>query len=311
MSNPTFAGVIPPVVTPLTAHGELDEESFIRVLERLVEHGVHGIFVLGSTGEVAFSTDAQRGRIIELAVQQVAGRIPVLAGVIDTQTARVKEHIDQAVALGVDGVVATAPFYAITPPAQVRRHFELLGEHSQVPVFAYDIPVCVHTKLDWRMLVELGSQGSIAGVKDSSLDDVSLRWLVDANRRAGRPLTILTGHEVAVDGAYLAGVDGCVPGLANVDPAGYVALHDAAMAGDWERARTLQDSLARLMQIALVPTTTAGWGAGVGSFLTALHRMGILESNQAPEPFPALSQEDSDRIGVLLDEHEWVGRAAR
>lgn len=297
-----IAGVLPPVVTPLRDDGSLDVASYERLIERLIGAGVDGLFVLGSTGEVAFCTDAMRRQVLAEAVRIVDRRVPLLAGVVDTQTARVLEHVRAAEQAGADAVVATAPFYAVTHTAQVRKHFEILGEQSGVPVYAYDIPVCVHSKLDPDMLVELGRSGAVAGVKDSSGDDISFRRLVLKNRDAGSPLTLFTGHEFVVDGAYLSGADGSVPGLGNVDPAGYVRLHRACAAGDWEAARREQDRLARLMEICLSPRATTGWGAGVGAFKTALMLQGVLSTNQVPEPFDALAGADVDAVRAILDE---------
>ena len=295
-----FTGVIPPLVTPLTSDRRLDVAGLERVIDRLIAGGVHGIFALGSTGEVVFTTDAMRRQVITEVVRLVRGRVPVLAGVVDTQTARVLEHVRVAADLGVDAVVATAPFYAITPSAQVERHFEILGDRSPVPVYAYDIPVCVHAKLDPDMLVRLGTGGAIAGVKDSSGDDVSFRRLALRNADAGSPLVLLTGHEFVVDGAYLSGADGSVPGLANVDPAGYVRLHEAAVRGDWSVLRAEQDRLARLMEICLSPRRAAGWGAGVGAFKTALQILGVIATNQVPEPFDALDGDDVEAIRAIV-----------
>ena len=199
-------------------------------------------------------------------------------------------------------MVATAPFYALTPLDAVRRHFELVGRASSLPVYAYDIPVCVHAKLDGEMLVQLGLDGHIAGVKDSSGDDISFRRLVVRNREAGEPLTLLTGHEVVVDGAYLSGADGVVPGLGNVDPDAYVRLHQAARRGDWEAVRSEQDRLVHLMQITSASRSVAGWGAGVGGFKTALMLQGVLATNQVPEPFEALGSDDTDAVKRILDE---------
>ncbi|MCW3156964.1 dihydrodipicolinate synthase family protein [Micropruina sonneratiae] len=302
MSVRPFQGVIPPVLTPLTDNRQLDVASFERLVNRLIDNGVDGLFVLGSTGGVVFATAQERERILAEAVRIAAGRVPVLAGVIDTQTAPVLQHIKAAEQVGVDAVVATAPFYAITARDTVRRHFEIIGERSNVPVFAYDIPVCVHTKLDPDLLVDLGLRGAITGVKDSSGDDVSFRRLALKNSDAGEPLTLLTGHEFCVDGAYLAGAHGSVPGLGNVDPAGFVALDQAAKVGDWEGARRIQDRLARLMEICLAPVSAQGWGAGVGAFRTALWSMGVIDSNQQPEPFDALDERDLHTIRQILEE---------
>src|SRR5699024_7786298 len=92
-------------------------------------------------------------------------------------------------------------------------HFRAIAEATNLPLYAYDIPVCVNVKLPVDMLMRLAADGVIAGVKDSSGDDVAFRWLCQANEDAGHPLRIFTGHEVVVDGAYLSGADGSVPGL--------------------------------------------------------------------------------------------------
>lgn len=294
-------GVVPPTVTPLTVDRELDVPSFERMLERMLAAGVNGIFVLGSTSEVAFCTDARRLEILREAARIVGGRVPMLAGIIDTETLRMLEHARAAADLGYDAVVATAPFYALQGMAEVDRHFEILGERAGLPVFAYDIPVCVHTKLVPEQLVELGRKGAIAGVKDSSGDDVSFRRLVAQNRVAGSPLRIFTGHEVCVDGAFLAGADGVVPGLGNVDPAGYVRMYEAYRAGDWEGVRAAQDRLAALMEIAFCVRSRVGFGAGVGSFKTALRELGVIATNQMPEPVEALSGADVEAIRAIID----------
>lgn len=300
MDSSRFKGVIPPVVIPLTRDRTLDLVSFSRNIERMIEAGVDGLFFLGSSGEVAFLTDAQRQHVLQEAVSIVRGRVPVLAGIIDMETLRVIDQAKRAEAIGVDALVATAPFYALGGPKETERHFRAIRENTDLPLFAYDLPVCVHTKLDPTMLVRLGTDGVLQGVKDSSGDDVSFRWLILENRDAGHPLQLLTGHEVCVDGAYLADADGSVPGLANVDPVSYVEQWKAAQAGDWERVKTIQDHLARLMFVTRRVKATVGFGAGVGAFKTALWQMGLFETNQMREPVQALAGDDVAAIVEVL-----------
>lgn len=306
MSSPScsarYSGVIPPVITPLTADGALDVDSYTAVLERMIGAGVDGLFLLGSSGEAAFSTDARRREILAEGMRIVGGRVPVFAGVIDTQTERVVEQARSAAELGVQALVATAPFYALGGPEVVERHFRVLRERVDLPLFAYDIPVCVHTTLDGAMLVRLGQEGVIDGVKDSSGDDVGFRQLVRANARAGAPLSLLTGHEVVVDGAYLSGADGAVPGLANVSPEPFVEQWRAAQAGDWETVRLLQDELADLMRIVSVTSGVSGYGAGVGAFKTALRLMGVISTNRMTEPVAALDEDNARAIAGVLEE---------
>ena len=296
-----FHGVIPPAVTPLTADQELDLPSFTRSINRMIDAGVNGIFTLGSSGEVAFSTDARREEIIRAAIDIVDGRVPVFVGCIDTETNRVIEHARLARELGASAIVATAPFYALGGMAEVERHFRLIHEAvPDLPLFAYDIPVCVHTKLPGDMLVRLGLDGVLAGVKDSSNDDVSFRFLVDDNSKAGHPLTLLTGQEVVVDGAYMAGADGSVPGLANVEATAYVRMWNAYRKGDWGSVRTEQDKMAALMRITSVVQGVQVFGAGVGAFKTALALLGVCDTNQMPNPVAPLAGENVERIAAVL-----------
>ena len=241
MTESQFHGVIPPVVIPLDANRQLDLEAFERSINRMIDAGVDGLFFLGSSGEVAFLTDAQRYHVLQEAVAIVGGRVPVLAGIIDMETLRVIDQAKRASGFGVDGLVATAPFYALGGPRETERHFRQIAAATNLPLFAYDLPVCVHTKLDPTMLVRLGKEGVLQGVKDSSGDDVQFRWLCIENEEAGHPLQVFTGHEVVVDGAYMSGADGSVPGLGNIDPYSYVEQWKAYQAGDWERVREIQD----------------------------------------------------------------------
>ncbi|MDK6567051.1 dihydrodipicolinate synthase family protein [Corynebacterium pyruviciproducens] len=296
-----FHGVIPPVVIARHEDGTFDEESTTKNLNRLLEAGVDGLFILGSSGEGAFVTDTERDQVVKNAIAVAGGKVPVLVGCIDTQTSRVIEHIKHAEAVGADGIVATAPFYALGGLPQVERHFRLLHEATSLPIFAYDIPVCVHVKLPPELLIKLGKDGVLAGVKDSSGDDVSFRFLAQLNNEAGHPLRLFTGHEVVVDGAYLSGADGSVPGLGNVDPWGYVRQWQAYQKGDWETVRAEQDRLARLMRITGVATSITGFGGGVGAFKQALKLQGIFASATMPEPVAELTEEEIAQIREILE----------
>ncbi len=300
MSDFRIRGVVPPVVTPDTPDHELDVPSFERLINRMIEAGVDGLFFLGSSGEVVFSTDERRDQIVREAVRIVDGRVPVLVGIIDTETERAIAHGKRAIALGADALVATAPFYALGTMADVERHFRILHDELDAPLFAYDIPVCVHTKLPWKLLAKLGAEGVLAGVKDSSGDDISFRYLCQENERLGHPMSILTGHEIVVDGAYLSGADGSVPGLANVEPYGYVRMWQAAQAGDWATAKAEQDKLNELSHIFDVTTGVAGYGGGVGAFKTALMLMGVFSSNTMPRPVAELEGANVEAIRKVL-----------
>lgn len=295
-----FQGVVPPVVTPLTTDFRVDYASFTRVIEHLLAGGVHGLFILGSTSEVVFHDEATRRAILEHAVKITNGRAPILAGVIDPTTDRVIGHARTAKSIGVDAMVVTAPFYTRTSQPEVLDHFRYIREAVDAPIIAYDIPVCVHTKLERASIVTMAREGTIAGVKDSSGDEGGFRYLL--SDLADRPeIFLMTGAELTVDGILLAGAHGVVPGLGNVDPHAYVRLYDAARRGDWATARKEQDRLARLFEIVRVslPRTSAG-SAGVGGFKTAMRRLGVIQTNIMARPQRSLNDEEAKRVEAIL-----------
>ena len=300
MEQGKFEGVVPPVIVPLKADRSLDADSFERSINRMIDAGIDGLFFLGSSGGVAFATDAERDEIMEHACSIVNGRVPIMAGVIDIETNRVIEQVKRMESFDVDAIVTTAPFYAISGPKEIERHFRQIRTSTDLPLFAYDIPPCVNKKLEVDMLVRLGKEGIIQGVKDSSGDDVAFRWLIVENEQAGHPLQLFTGHEVVVDGAYLGGADGSVPGLANVDPFSYVEQWKAALAHDWDKVSEIQDRLAMLMMVTKNISATVGFGAGVGAFKTALWQLGIFNTNQMREPVQALEGQDVENIADVL-----------
>ncbi|WP_330278796.1 dihydrodipicolinate synthase family protein [Streptomyces sp. NBC_00569] len=302
-------GVVPPVCTPLDETGEVDTASLARLVEHLVAGGVHGLFALGSTSEVAYLTDEQRAVTLRTVVKAAAGRVPVLAGVIDTTTARVVAHARVAADLGADALVATAPFYTRTHPKEIAGHFRTLHASVDLPLFAYDIPVAVHSKLPASLVRELAEDGTLAGLKDSSGDEGGLRrLLVELGGRDGRTdgpaphFSVLTGSELTVDCALLAGADGVVPGIGNVDPAGYVRLYDAALAGDWSLAAKEQERLVALFGMVDVgPEADMGRSSSaLGSFKAALRLLGVIECGDTAFPQIQLGEESVAEVAQHL-----------
>ncbi|MFI6874836.1 dihydrodipicolinate synthase family protein [Streptomyces sp. NPDC050400] len=286
-------GVVPPVCTPLDSTGDVDTTSLARLVDHLVGGGVHGLFALGSSSEVAFLTDRQRAVALETVVEAADGRVPVLAGVIDMTTPRVEEHARAARAAGADALVSTAPFYTRTHPVEIARHFRTLRERVDLPLFAYDLPVSVHSKLSAALVRELAEDGTLTGLKDSSGDEGSLRrLLVELGGRHGRAdgpapaFSILTGSELTVDCALLAGADGVVPGLGNVDPAGYVRLYDAVRGGDLDTAVKEQERLVELFGLVDAgPESEMGRNSSaLGAFKHALRLLGVFTHGTTAAP---------------------------
>ncbi|MEU1592088.1 dihydrodipicolinate synthase family protein [Streptomyces sp. NPDC005708] len=298
------SGVVPPVCTPLTPEREVDVASLTRLVDHLLSAGVDALFVLGSSSEAAYLTDRQRRLVVETVVSHVGGQVPVLAGAIDMTTPRVLDHVAATTGAGADAVVVTAPFYTRTHPAEIARHFRLVADRSPVPVFAYDIPVAVHTKLSPELVLELAADRVLAGLKDSSGDLAGFRAVVSGARTwaGGTDFSVLTGSELVVDSALALGADGAVPGLANVDPEGYVRLDRLCRAGDWDAARAQQDRLCALYGMVGVgdPVRMGGSSSGLGAFKAALHLRGVIACPATAEPQVPLSPEETERVGKFL-----------
>jgi 4-hydroxy-tetrahydrodipicolinate synthase len=286
-------GVVPPVCTPLTPERELDVPSLERLAAFLIENGMHALFVTGSTGEVAYLPDETRYRALEVVAGVAAGQVPVLAGVIDTTTPRVIEHAKAAKAAGADALVATAPFYAPTDPVEFPDHFRAIRAAVDLPLLAYDIPGSVGHKLPADVVLALTEDGTIDAVKDSSGDLDGLRTLLESPV----PVRCLTGSEVMADVVLFLGAHGLVPGLGNVDPAGYVRLYDAARRGDWETAKTEQVRLRKLFRIINVGDGRMGrYSSAMGAFKEGLVARGVIASGTTSVPMIPLN--DTERSAV-------------
>ncbi|MBZ8177338.1 dihydrodipicolinate synthase family protein [Corynebacterium sp. 3HC-13] len=306
---PLFQGVIPPVLTPfLDSTPTVDTQTLAHQADRLIRAGVHGLFVLGSSAETAFLNAANRRQIIRTVREVADGRVPVTAGVIDMTTPLVLEHVADAVECGAQGLVATAPFYVRTHPMEIINHFRMIHDAApELPLFAYNIPVSVHSILGAEMVMDLAEEGVLAGIKDSGGNDGYLRGLINLRNQRGlsaEQFTILTGSETTVDFAYLAGADGVVPGLGNVDPVSYVQLHELLRAGKWEEAADLQNKIIELFRIVAVgtPDRMGGSSAGLGGFKAALQHLGVFPNGLMAPPHIPLNDAEIQEIARVVDE---------
>ncbi|MGV9881017.1 dihydrodipicolinate synthase family protein [Streptomyces sp. NPDC003006] len=298
-----LTGVVPPVCTPLTPDREVDTASLVRLVDHLVGGGVDGLFVLGSTSEVAYLTDRQRALVLDTVVRHVGGQLPVLAGAIDMTTPRVLDHVRTLTEAGADAAVVTAPFYTRTHPAEIARHFRLVARGSAVPVVAYDLPMSVHTKLGAELVLALAEEGVLAGLKDSSGAEGAFRSVLLGRRSlSAGGFSVLTGSETTVDSALAMGADGVVPGLGNVDPEGYVRLYAACREGDWHGARTEQERLCGLFAMVTAgdPARMGGSSSALGAFKTALYLRGVIACPATAEPQIPLSRQETEAVGKRL-----------
>ena len=299
----TLHGIIPPVCTPLTPAGEVATDDLRRLVAFLLDEGVHGLFLLGSTSESVGLTDGQQETVLATGMEAAAGRVPVVAGCIDFTTRRVIDRALRAKAHGVDGIVACAPFYLKPDQAEIVRHFTAIREAVDLPIIAYDIPGAVQTKIERPTLAKLAADGVLSGLKDSSGQEANFRGVL-LDTAAFPEFRVFTGSELMADVALWLGAAGIVPGLGNVDPGGYVRLYEAAQAGDWATAQAEQARLYRLFDIV-----HAGYAPGIGfsaaawgSFKVALKLRGVITSSTPTAPMTLVSPEAEAKIAATLKE---------
>ena len=294
-------GIIPPVSTPFSPEGHVDEADLRSLLGFLLDSGVHGLFMLGSTSETVALTDKQQEQILTTAIATNAGRVPIIAGSIDFTAQRVIERAKRAEAIGVDGHVVCAPFYIRPDSDEIVRHYTMIREAIAKPIIAYDIPSAVQTKLDRKTVRKLVEGGVIDGLKDSSGQDANFRGVILDN--ADHPeFRIFTGSELIVDAALAWGAHGAVPGLGNVDPAGYVKIYDAFQRGDLATVKAEQERVYQLFAITGVAFRPGiGWSASAfGGFKQALEIRGVIRNAQPVPPMSPLSQDDRESIRAIL-----------
>lgn len=290
-------GVVSPLVTPLDEFGDVDRRSLERLIRFQLGAGVAGIFLGGSSGEIALLDTAQRRSLVEVAVGVVGGAVPILMGAIDTGTRRVIEQARQATALGADAVVVTAPFYVVPHPEEILTHFHRVKAAIEVPIVAYDIPRSVPARLTPPIVAELAAAETIVGMKDSSNDLAAFREIL---RTTALPL--FTGSEVWADTAIGLGAAGIVPGLGNVDPHGYVRLYRAAAGGDVKTARAEQERLAALQRIvSIADRGRIGPTAGrLGALKAALAARGIIDTPATTVPLAPLDTAETEAVTGAL-----------
>jgi len=264
-------GVIPPIITPLGTGGEIDTAGLDKVVEHVLVGGCSGLFALGTTGEGAWLTAAQRRTVVRATVAASRGRMPVLAGILQPGTALAREAAQQAEADGADALVVGSPYYSSAEPDDQRRHVEAVLAAVDLPVMLYNIPSCTHHAILLDTAATLANEPRVIGIKDSAGDrDAFMSFL--AIKRRHPHFRVLLGDGALMVAEQPLPADGLVPGPANIVPHLYVALHKARVAGDtmtWRRARAELLEIDRIIQLAN-PTRVISPRAGYSGWAMAI-----------------------------------------
>ena len=243
MAEPGFRGVFPYLVSPIDAAGDVKADVLARLCDDLVASGVHGLTPLGSTGEFAYLSRAQRRRVVEVVVGAAKGRVPVVAGVASTTIADAVAQARDYQRIGCAGILAILEAYFPLDDAGVLEYFHAIAEAVSLPVVLYTNPGFQRSDLSLPVIEKLSRVPNIRYIKDASPNTGRLLSILD--RVEGRMEVFAASSHIPACVMLLGGV-GWMAGPACVAPRQSVALYEACRAGDWTGAMELQRPLWRL-----------------------------------------------------------------
>ncbi|MGZ6040179.1 MAG: 4-hydroxy-tetrahydrodipicolinate synthase [Phenylobacterium sp.] len=242
MSEPMFRGVLPALITPFR-DGAFDEDAFVRLVERQIAGGVHGLVPVGTTGETATLSHDEHRRVVELCVRTAAGRVPVVAGAGSNATDEAIELVRHAKTVGADAALVVTPYYNRPSQEGLYAHYAAINEAVQLPVLVYNVPGRTSVDISNETLARLAKLPNIVGIKDATGDLARASF---QRLQCGEDWVMLSGNDDSALGYMAHGGHGCISVTANVAPEQVSAFYNDCLAGQWQGALYGQDRLIRL-----------------------------------------------------------------
>ncbi len=238
-----ITGILTPNITPVDASGRVDEDKLCGYVDWLIECGVDGLYPNGSTGEFVRFTPAERRRIVQVVIDQAAGRVPVLAGAAEANARETIEACDAYGAMGARAVAIVAPFYFRLSSEGVYAYFREIAENVSIDVTLYNIPLFA-SPIDVPTVVRLAADcPRVIGIKDSSGDLPNMMRMIAAIRPMREDFTFLTGWDASLVPMLIAGCDGGTNATSGVVPELTRAIHRSVQAGKIDDAMRMQYQL--------------------------------------------------------------------
>lgn len=289
-------GILPAMITPMTKDGKVNKPALRKLIDFLIDGGVHGIFSIGTTGEFYALTHAEYQEILEITVDQVRGRVPVYAGANDIGTRQCVELAAIASKIGgIDALSVLTPYFISLTQQELFNHFEAIAKSTDMNIILYDNAPKTHLTIKPATVEKLAAIPNIVGIKDSTGD---LTNTADIIKRTcdNDSFHIMMGRDSLIHAALSYGATGAVAATANVAPKLVSDIYNKYMAGDIKGS--LED------QYRLVPLRIA---FGLGSFPTvikeALELLGI-EAGPCALPTGVMTAEEKDQLKKVLIEME-------
>ncbi len=298
-----ISGILTPNITPVDRDGRVDEDTLRRYVDWLIDKGVDGLYPNGSTGEfVRFNADERR-RIVQVVVDQTAGRVPILAGAAE---ANAKETIDACEAYGAMGVRAVAivaPFYYRLSDQGVYAYFREIADRVSVDVTLYNIPLFA-SPISVDTVVRLASEcPRVVGIKDSSGDLPNMMRMISQIRPLREDFCFLTGWDAALVPMLVAGANGGTNATSGVVPELTREIHRSVVSGDIARAMKLQYQLLPLFDAMIsVGEFPEGFRAGARSRGWDLGPGRVPLSEHQRDAIAAAQRQIDDLLGEFVDQ---------
>jgi len=301
MSALRFHGCLPANLLPFTSDLDIDEAAYRRHLRWLVNApGVTGIVANGHAAEVSSLTRDERKRSLAIALDEIAGAVPVVAGVYADGTREAVELARDARAAGAAGLLVFPPtlfmWGAQLKPDMAVRHFSVLADAVDLPLIVFEYPPASGIGYSPETLALLCKIPSVAGVKDWSNDIVAYERNLRVLRAADRPIAMLSAFTMSLMTTFLLGADGCISGMGSVAADLQAALLAAVAAGDLDRARAINDRLSPLVSVFYAPPFVDMHNR----MKEALVLLGRIPAAHVRPPLTAISDDERQHIRLAL-----------
>jgi 4-hydroxy-tetrahydrodipicolinate synthase len=295
-----FTGVGTALVTPFAKDGSLDEAAVRRLARRQIDAGIHFLSPCGTTGEAPTLTHREKLRVVEIVVEEAAGRVPVLAGAGGYDTREVVELARDLERIGVNGLLSVTPYYNKPSQEGLYQHFRAVADATPLPVVLYNVPGRTGVNIDVQTVVRLSAVPNIIGVKEASANMVQMCDIV-----ANTPETflLLSGDDPLIVAVMGIGGRGIICVTSNQVPAECAQIVELCERGDFAAARKLYNWLLPLIQVNFVESNPIPCKSGMAS-------MGLLEESYRLPLVPP-SAATKERIARVLQQLKLHGAAAR
>ena len=269
-----FKGSYVALITPMDDSGKLDYQSLKKLVDFHIENGTHGLVSVGTTGESATLPFDEHIEVVKRTVEFADGKIPVIAGSGANSTEEAIFLSEQLANTGIAGFLSVVPYYNKPQQRGMVAHFKAIADATDLPVLLYNVPGRTVADMLPETVAELASHPNIVGLKDATGD---LQRLADTKALVPADFVILSGDDPSSCEFLCAGGDGVISVTANIAPAAMAQMCDAALAGDFEKARAADASVAELHNALFIEPNPVmpKW---------ALCRMGLTQSAQLRLP---------------------------